>query len=252
ADLLLRELDRRQPGVTVIGGMASGGVETGESRLFLGDRVVSSGGVGARLPAAVEVRSLVSQGCRPVGSSYMVTKAQGNVIAELAGRPPLERIREVYVSLSAEEQSLMTEGLHIGRVIDEYRADFGPGDFLVRGVIGADQETGAIAVGDVVGVGETIQFHVRDAASADEELRKMLLAVGNRPPAGALLFTCNGRGTRLFPVPHHDASLVSREFGDPPLAGFFCAGELGPVGGRNFLHGFTASLALFYEERRPA
>jgi small ligand-binding sensory domain FIST len=137
-------------------------------------------------------------------------------------------------------------------VIDEYKTELGPGDFLIRGVVGADPGTGAMQIGDHVDVGETVQFHVRDAATADEELRAMLdrelRDLGGRRPAGALLFTCNGRGTRMFGAPDHDAGVVSRTLGGIPLAGFFCAGELGPVGGKNFLHGFTASLALFEED----
>lgn len=252
ADVLLGELDRQAQGATVVGGMASGGTEAGETRLFLGTSVLRSGAVGATLPDGLAVATLVSQGCRPVGQSFTVTRAEGNIVFELGGRPPVERIRQLYASLGPEERILMAGGLHIGRVIDEYRAEFAPGDFLVRAVIGADPESGAVAVGDVVRVGETVQFHVRDAASADEELRKMLATVTGRPPLGAVLFTCNGRGTRLFAEPDHDASLVSDELGDPPLAGFFCAGELGPVGGRNFLHGFTASMALFFDDGRRA
>ncbi len=134
-------------------------------------------------------------------------------------------------------------------VIDEYRAEPGQGDFLIRGVVGADPDSGAIAVGDQIQVGQTVQFHVRDAQSADEDLRRALeresAALGGRRPAGALLFTCNGRGSRLFAEPDHDAGLIAATLGDIPLAGFFCAGELGPVGGQNFLHTFTASIALF-------
>jgi small ligand-binding sensory domain FIST len=137
---------------------------------------------------------------------------------------------------------LINQGLHMGFVIDEHQVEFGRGDFLVRNVLGADQSNGAIAVGDLVEVGTTVQFHVRDAQSADEDLRQLL---ETRQADGALLFTCNGRGTRLFPEPHHDAEVVGELLSEPPLAGFFAAGELGPVGGRNFLHGFTASLALF-------
>jgi len=134
-------------------------------------------------------------------------------------------------------------------VIDEYQAEPGQGDFLVRGIAGLDPESGAIAVGDEVTVGQTVQFHVRDADSADEDLRRTLereaTALGTRRAAGALLFTCNGRGSRLFAKPDHDAGLLAEVLGKIPVAGFFCAGELGPVGGQNFLHAFTASIALF-------
>lgn len=152
-------------------------------------------------------------------------------------------------ALPSRDTELLAQGLQLGVVIDEYRAEPGQGDFLIRGVVGADPDSGAIAVGDQIQVGQTVQFHVRDAQSADEDLRRALeresAALGDRRPAGALLFTCNGRGSRLFTEPDHDAGLIAATLGDIPVAGFFCAGELGPVGGQNFLHTFTASIALF-------
>ncbi|MGH2725214.1 MAG: FIST signal transduction protein [Actinomycetota bacterium] len=250
-DLVLGYVNGNVPGAVVVGGMASGGGAPGETRLFLGREVRNRGAVGIRVPPGVRVRTVVSQGCRPVGEAYTVTRSEGNVIHELAGRPPLERVRELATSLPDRDRTLLSRGLHIGRVIDEYKPRWDRGDFLIRGVIGADAESGAIAVGDAIPVGETVRFHVRDAASADEDLRALLAGVGP-PPAGALLFTCNGRGSRLFGEPDHDAALVSSELGGLPLAGFFCAGELGPVGGKNFLHGFTASLALLDEEPSAA
>ena len=211
--------------------------------MFLDDRVIDTGAVGVRVDG-IRIRALVSQGCRPIGSIYTVTVAEGNVIRELAGRPPLQRLQEVVEALPPEDRELVNRGLHVGRVIDEYKTELGRGDFLIRGVTGVDPQTGALAVGDRIEVGETIQFHVRDAATADEDLRN-LLEQEAEPADGALLFTCNGRGSRLFPVPDHDASLVSNKLGGLPLAGFNCAGEIGPIGGKNFLHGFTASVALF-------
>jgi small ligand-binding sensory domain FIST len=173
----------------------------------------------------------------------VVTRSERNVIYELAGEPALERLMEmVRDGMPERDIRLINQGLHMGLVIDEHQVEFGRGDFLVRNVLGADQSNGAIAVGDVVDVGTTVQFHVRDADSADEDLRELLTP---EDANGALLFTCNGRGTRLFPAPNHDADVVGDLLHDPPLAGFFAAGELGPVGGRNFVHGFTASLALF-------
>jgi small ligand-binding sensory domain FIST len=243
---LLRDLEEEDRGTVVVGGMASGGVRPGTTRLFLDREVLDEGAVGVRLPDGVRIRTLVSQGCTPIGPAFTITRGGGNVIEELAGAPPLERIREVHAAADERTRALMARGLHLGRVIDEHKDEFERGDFLVRGVIGADRETGAIAVGDHVAVGETVRFHVRDSGSADEDLRSLLDGVPDRP-AGALLFTCNGRGARLFGEPDHDAALVSARLGDPPLAGFFCAGELGPVGPRTFLHGFTASLALLYD-----
>jgi small ligand-binding sensory domain FIST len=244
-DTLLGHVNERVPGTVVMGGMASGGMAPGDTRLFLDERVVDTGAVGARVPG-IGIRALVSQGCRPIGNVYTVTRAEGNVIHELGGRPPLQRLQELVDTLGPEDRELVGRGLHAGRVIDEYKTELERGDFLIRGVIGMDPQSGALAVGDTIEVGETIQFHVRDAATADEDLRT-LLEGETGPAAGALLFTCNGRGSRLFSVPDHDASLVSEKLGGLPLAGFNCAGEIGPVGGKNFLHGFTASIALFVD-----
>jgi small ligand-binding sensory domain FIST len=246
SELLLSHLNQNAPGLLAIGGVAGAG--TGASRLFLDGRVLDSGATGARLKG-VNMRTLVSQGCRPIGRPFVVTNAEENLILELGGRPPLDRLRSLVASLTPRDRELASRGLQLGRVIDEYKDELGRGDFLIRGLVGADQSTGAIAIGDHVEVGETVQFHVRDAATADEDLRTLLEreSLEGGQIAGGLLFTCNGRGTRLFSTPSHDASLVSQILGGIPLAGFFAAGELGPVGGKNFLHGFTASMALFVD-----
>jgi small ligand-binding sensory domain FIST len=185
---------------------------------------------------------VVSQGCRPIGSPFVVTRSERNVVAELAGEPALERLRTIAEAASEEERALLQRGLHVGIVVDEHRSEFGRGDFLVRNVLGGDRATGSIAVGDVVEVGQTVQFHVRDADAADEDLRELLVG---RSAQAALVFTCNGRGRHLFGVADHDAAMLDDLVGPIPAAGAFCAGEIGPVGGRNFLHGFTASVALF-------
>jgi small ligand-binding sensory domain FIST len=245
---LLGHLNEHVPGTMVMGGMASGGLQLNQSRLFLDGRVLSEGAVGAHLPHA-EVHPLVAQGCRPVGAPYTTTRAAGNVIYELGGRPPVVRLQELAAALSSRDRDLLVQGLQVGLVIDEYQAESRQGDFLIRSVVGADPESGAIAVGEEIAVGQTVQFHVRDAESADDDLQRTLArestVLGGRQAAGALLFTCNGRGSRLFPGPDHDAGLIAKALGKIPVAGFFCAGELGPVGGQNFLHAFTASIALF-------
>jgi small ligand-binding sensory domain FIST len=245
---LLAHLNDHVPGTLVMGGMASGGLRLNQSRLFLDGRVLAGGAVGAHLPQA-EVHPLVAQGCRPVGDPYTTTRAEGNVIFELGGRPPVARLQELAAALSSRDRELLVQGLQVGLVIDEYRAESRQGDFLIRSVVGADPESGAIAVGEEIAVGQTVQFHVRDAESADEDLQRTLAreaaVLGGRRAAGALLFTCNGRGSRLFSGPDHDAGLIAKMLGKIPVAGFFCAGELGPVGGQNFLHAFTASIALF-------
>jgi small ligand-binding sensory domain FIST len=243
-DAFLERCNADTPGLRVIGGLASAAVRPGGNRLVLDDRILDNGAVGVLVDGGIEVRTLVSQGCRPIGRPYVVTRAQRNFVEELGGQPALERLQEVATGATEEERELLRSGLHVGLVVDEHKAEFERGDFLVRNLLGADRESGALAVGDRVTVGQTVQFHVRDADAADEDLRELLAGVDAE---GALLFTCNGRGKHLFGAPDHDAGLVEQLLGPIPLAGCFCAGEIGPVGGRNFLHGFTASLALFGE-----
>jgi small ligand-binding sensory domain FIST len=247
-DLLLEHLNQNVPGTVVAGGMASAGSPRQRSRLFRDGKVRSEGAVGMRL-AGAEVHPLVSQGCRAVGEPFTVTSAEGNIVYQLGGASPWRRLRELADGLSRRDQQLLSDGVQLGIVIDEYRSEQGPGDFLIRAVLGGEPESGALAIGDDVEVGQTVQFHIRDADSADEDLRRILrqevAALGGDRPAGAVLFSCNSRGTRLFGRPDHDAELVSDALGDIPVAGFFCGGELGPIGGRNFLHTFTASIAIF-------
>lgn len=250
ADPWLKRLNAEASGLCVIGGMASAGHEAGQNRLALDGQVFDDGAVAVLLDGPLRVRTVVSQGCRPIGRPMIVTKADRNLIKELGRRPALEVLRETFDALSEDDQERVRQGLHLGRVINEYQESFRRGDFLVRNVIGADQE-GGVAINDIVRVGQTVQFHVRDADSADEDLNSLLREgrdPAGAPPAGALLFTCNGRGTRLFPDPDHDVSALRGTLGPIPIAGFFAMGEIGPVGGQNFLHGFTASVALFEEE----
>lgn len=246
ADVLIAQLNDDRPGVPVIGGMASGGWAPRQNKLLLGREVFEEGAVAALIHGDVSIRTVVSQGCRPVGRHFVVTRSDRNVILELSGQPAMQRLHEVYESLSPDEKMLVRQGLHVGRVLSEYQDQFRRGDFLVRNVVGADPQSGAIAIGDYVRTGQTVQFHIRDAQSADEDLRELLReATASQKSSGALLFTCNGRGTRLFPEPNHDAACVQAALGGVSLAGFFAQGELGPIGQKNFLHGFTASIALF-------
>lgn len=235
------------PPVPVIGGAASAARVPGGDRLVLDDLVHADGGVGVVLPVEVAITLVVSQGCRPVGEPMIVTRAEGNLVAELAGRPALERLEELARALAPDERAKLATGLHLGVAVDEHRMTFGRGDFLVRNVMGADRASGALAVGDVVPVGTTVQFQVRDADSADEDLRALLSAASATEAGGALLFTCNGRGQRLFGEPDHDARAVEAAVRSGAVAGMFCAGEFGPVGPRSFVHGFTASIALFHD-----
>jgi len=234
--------------VPLVGGLAAGSGEPDTQALFLDGEVLHEGAVGAVL-RGVPVRTVVSQGCAPVGRDSVITNAEDNVVFELAGEPALERLKGDLGTLTpAQERSAARGGVLAGLVIDENRSEYRRGDYLMRGLIGIDEETGALAVGEPVRIGQTLRFHVRDAATADEDLRANLGgAVGAERAAGALLFTCNARGTSLFPEPDHDARAVSQILREDAVAGFFCAGEIGPVGGKPFLHGFTATLAVFLE-----
>lgn len=244
ADALLGAAATQLGGVPFVGGMASGGSGPGQHRLFHGDHVHDSGAVGVVIGGDVSIRTIVSQGCRPIGDPFVVTISDGNVIRELGGRRALDRLMEMVDGLSESDRELASRGLHVGVVIDEQKEDFGRGDFLIRAVMGVDEDSGSLAVGEQVEVGRTIQFHVRDAASADADLRELLTTVDG-DVSGALLFTCNGRGSRMFPAPDHDIGAIRERMGDIPVAGFFCQGEIGPIGPRSFLHGFTASAAFF-------
>ena len=241
-DGMLDRLRAKAPTVQVVGGMASTGRAPGGNRLVLDDAVFDNGAVGVLLDSGVVSGTVVSQGCRPVGQAYVVTRATDNVIHDLAGVPALDRLRDIVAGLPPGDRALVQEGLHVGRVIDEQKDSFGRGDFLISNVMGADPEAGDITIGATAEVGSTVQFQVRDADSADEDLRHLLAGQQGR---AALVFTCNGRGRNLFDGPDHDARLVHDQVGQGAVAGMFCAGELGPVGGRNFVHGYTASVVLF-------
>jgi small ligand-binding sensory domain FIST len=246
AEALLLRLNSERPGMPVLGGLASAAA-AGSASLFRDGEVLDGGAVACSLHG-IGVVPCVSQGAAPIGPEMTITAATGNQIAELASMPVIERLRDAVAGLDPAEQRLAAQGLMLGVVIDENQPEYGRGDFLVRPIIGADEEAGTIALGERVRVGQTVRMHVRDSARADEDLREALraqaLALGDEGAAGALLFTCNGRGSHMFDVPDHDALAIDDALG-APTGGFFCAGEIGPVGGRNFLHGFTATLAVF-------
>lgn len=241
AEGFLAHLAESHPGMPVLGGNASAANGPGGNRLLLDGAVTSSGAVGALIGTGAPIETVVSQGCRPIGRPYAVTRTEHNVVFELGGEPALQRLTEVANSLTDEEAGLLRNGILLGVVVDEHKLDYERGDFLARNLMHLDQSTGAVAVGDVVPVGATAQYLVRDAATADEDLRELLTG---RRAEGALLFTCNGRGYRFFAEPDHDAGVVADLLGEPATAGFFAAGEFGPIGDRNFVHGYTASIAL--------
>jgi small ligand-binding sensory domain FIST len=200
--------------------------------------------VGVLIGAGVEASFVVSQGGRGFGHPLTVTRSDRNVIYEVAGRPAMDcLVEQIKSGLDpAEVAGLEAQGLLVGRLVDEHLGEPGPGDYLLRSVVGADRASGAVAVDDRIPLGSTVRFHRRDADTAHGELRALL---GDRQADAALMFTCNGRGTRLFDTADHDAAALEGALGPVPLGGFFAAGELGPIGGRNFVHGFTASVALF-------
>ena len=245
---LLPAFEQALPGVPIVGGMASAGIRPGVNRLVLDGEVKDAGAVGVALAGPIHVRSTVSQGCRPIGKPVVITKSKRHVVQELAGRSALEVLREVALELDSHDQRLaLDSGLFVGRVVDEYKPRFGPGDFLIRGIAGVDPERGYLAVGDPqVRVGQTIQLHVRDARAARDDLALMLDAERlHGPPAGAMLITCTGRGESFFHDASVDAGTVSQALEHPPLAGGFTHGELGPVGDRNHLHAHAVSLLTF-------
>jgi len=250
-DELLALLDRHAPGSSAIGGIASAGMHEGEPRLVLNENIIASGVVGVAIQGGVEIRTVVSQGCQPIGERYVVTKVDRNVVQELGGIPPLERLEATLQALSEHERQQIAHGLQVGIAMDEHRAEFGQGDFLIRGLLGADRQTGYLAIADLVQEGQTLQFQIRDAESAGADLKGLLarerMAFVNGPPKGALLFSCHGRGQQFFQTPHHDIAAVHEHLGMLPIAGFFAGGEIGPVGRKNYLHGYTASMALFYD-----
>ena len=237
----------------VLGGLASGGAQSKENTLILNEKTYDEGLIGVYLTGNIQVDSIVSQGCRPLGKSYIVTKADRNIIYELAGRPLYEVLLETIEKSSAEDQKLAQEAILVGIAMNEYKHELKRGDFLIRMLIGIDEKSGAAAISDYIHVGQTIQFHVRDSVSSTEDLNELLLqhtakTGANAHAQAALIFSCNGRGKNLFKEKDHDITIIKKHVGAIPMAGFFCAGEIGPVGGRNFIHGFTSSIALFYSK----
>jgi small ligand-binding sensory domain FIST len=251
AQKLLDVFNTTFPQRPVLGGLASGGQSPGTCALLFNGEVVH-GAVGAVLEGNFVLRTVVSQGCKPIGQPQIITRCEGHIIYELGRRPALEVIRETITNLSPADQDLVRTSLMIGRVIDEYKEQFGRGDFLIRTFMGADAQSGAVAFGDAFRAGQTVQLHVRDATTAREDLQLLMETltpdISARPARGALLFSCNGRGAHMYGEPDHDSRVIAETTGAIPIAGFFCNGEIGPIGPTNFLHGFTASIGIFQEK----
>ena len=249
AEKWLRQWNEAWANKPILGGLASAGPGATGTQVYLNGEVLEEGAVAIGVGGAVDLRGVTSQGCTPIGQTWTITESDHNIIHTIGNRNAYEVLVETFDGLPAEEKEKAKGNMFVGLVTNEYREDFGRGDFLIRNLLGADDQAGAIAVGAFPRAGQTMQFQRRDAQAAGEDLAALLNTVkadlADAPVLGGVLCCCNGRGRHLFGAPDHDASMVQSELGPLGLAGFFCNGEIGPVGGRNFLHGYTASLALF-------
>jgi small ligand-binding sensory domain FIST len=247
ADTWLREWNTAFPGTRVLGGLASGPRGEEDVTVF-GPTIGDTSDALAIAIDGVRLETVVSQGCRPIGEALPVTRADEHLLIELGSRPAYQVLEQAFNTLADADKQRARGNLFAGLAVDEYKEQFGRGDFLVRNILGADPATGAVVVGAHPRTGQTLQYQLRDAASADEELQSLLapLAARQVKPVASLLFCCNGRGKHLFGTPDHDAKALVNALGAAPSAGFFCNGEIGPVGGSNFLHGYTASIGLIY------
>jgi small ligand-binding sensory domain FIST len=249
ADAWLRSWNESYAPLPVVGGLASGLPSEQRTQVYLNGDVFETGGVAVSFGGQVKLASVISQGCTPIGETWTITKVDQNIIYQIGNRPAYQVLMQTVNQLSPDEQKKARGNLFIGLVVDEYLEEFHRGDFLVRNLIGADPKSGCIAVGALPRAGQTLQFQRRDARAATEDMAVLLDRahgqVSGTAVYGGCLCCCNGRGQRLFGYPHHDAGMIQTRLGPLGLAGFFCNGEIGPVGERNFLHGYTASLALF-------
>ncbi|MBA2443604.1 MAG: FIST C-terminal domain-containing protein [Rubrobacter sp.] len=248
---LLSGLDYAFPGSAKIGGLASGANAPGRGALFLGGEAFAEGIVGAVLRGDVVVDTVVAQGCRPIGGVAQVTRAEGNILYELDGRPAFSFIEDMFAGLGERDRKLAGTALFVGVLMDEWKEEPGPGDFLIRNLIGIDPQKGAVVVGENLQEGMRVRFHLRDAEASAEELHAVLTGyersrgVSPEEVSGALLFSCLGRGEGLYEEANFDTGVFREHLGPVPVGGFFCNGEIGPVGGTSFLHGYTSSFGLF-------
>ncbi len=246
---LMAALSSAYPNAPLVGGMASGDPTARGTQLFLNGEVHEAGAVALAVGGPFALRTVVSQGCTPIGQPWTITGARGQLIETIAGRPAIDVLTQTLQELPPDLQKRARNNLLVGLAMDEYREEFGRGDFLIRNPLGIDRESGALTVSALPRIGQTVQFQFRDAEAADEDLRLLLerekLVLGDTPPVAGVLWSCNGRGAGMFGSPDHDARTFADVLGPVPLAGFFCNGEIGPVGGKSFLHGFTASMLLF-------
>ena len=250
---LLMGLDYAFPSSVKVGGLASGANQPGGNALYLSDEVYDSGAVGMAMHGDITVDTVVAQGCRPIGEPMQVTECNQNLLLALNGRPPIEVLRELFQGLSDRDRQLAQHSLFLGVVMDELKDEPKIGDFLIRNIMGMDPQRGAVAIGEILKEGQTAQFHLRDAETSAEDLDGMLTRYASshriHEEAGAILFSCLGRGSYLYGRPDHDTDMFREKVGALPLTGFFCNGEIGPVGASTYLHGYTSSLGLFRPKR---
>jgi small ligand-binding sensory domain FIST len=249
AESWMRTWNEAYAPLPVLGGLASGDMREQRTQVYLNDDVFEEGGVAISVGGDVKLLGVISQGCTPIGDTWTLTRVEQNLIHQIGNRPAYEVLVETVNRLSPGDQRKTRGNLFIGLVMNEYLDEFHRGDFLVRNLLGGDPRSGVLAVGALPRAGQTVQFQRRDAEAATEDMHE-LLARAKSELAGATVYggclcSCNGRGKNLFGAPNHDAQTVQEQFGPMGLAGFFCNGEIGPVGEKNFLHGYTASLALF-------
>jgi small ligand-binding sensory domain FIST len=253
-DRLLAGLDETYRGGKKIGGLASGGTSAGANALFLGGSVYRAGAVGLALSGNIEVDTVVAQGCRPIGQPMFVTRSSDNILIELDGRTPMDVLRDLYASLDSQDQTRFRQSLFLGIVMEARRDTYGQGDFLVRNIVGVDEDAGVLAVAARLEPGQVVQFHLRDKRTSSEDIEQLLSGYARSStharPEGSLLFSCLGRGENLYGRADHDSDAFRRHLGEVPLGGFFCNGEIGEVGGRTFLHGYTSAFGLFRSRPR--
>ena len=245
---LLMGMDYAYPDCKIVGGLASGGAQPGSNALYLNNITYDHGIAGVALSGNIEINTIVAQGCKPIGSLSRITKCERNILQELDGRSPFDILGETYNDLNEADQKLFQNSLFLGVVMDPFESSPGIGDFLIRNIVGANPDAGQLAVGQMLREGQLVQFHLRDAQTSTENLSNMLdeyQSTSFGPETGALMFSCLGRGKYLYEEPDHDTDLFREKIGDLPLTGFFCNGEIGPVSGSTFLHGYTSSFGIF-------
>lgn len=249
----VKGLDRVYPLAPKIGGLASGARQVGGTALYLGNQVYHSGCVTLALTGNIDIDTVVAQGCKPIGDPMFVTVAHENLVREIDGHSPRDVLAELFERLPASERELFSESLFLGLAMRGDTSHYVPGDFLIRNILGMDPQSGALWVNANVPANSVIQFHLRDAATSAHDLERTLTSYrASRPvtsDAGALLFSCTGRGVGLYGQPDHDSNAFRRLVADLPIGGFFCNGEIGPIQNATYLHGYTSAFAVLRERK---